>query len=242
MLKKPSAPSLITCQKPSAPSLITCPSQHQQLIHSMSFSSSFASLPDLPATTSDANALTISDSTTCPLLPPSNPFKAYRKHYNIQKGKYRFFRSDLNVVVTPQGHLDYNQDRIEKTKIYHPSAVWPKNSSLHAYLVAVDGSKICWIDQTHDPTTVLIASLSSTISTTLVASHSLAHSDALGLLLTNGLGKLLAFDESSTVYVWDLTTLVKVYTIDTTAQLGRMISMNVTGSKLVAGGTFFSCY
>jgi WD40 repeat protein len=115
---------------------------------------------------------------------------------------------------------------------------WPINVG-DAYLVVFDGNKVCWLDQSvHSTTEILVATITNNPQKLIEPEFTLTgHLMPVGLLLGNGMGDLVSFDESSMVYIWDLEKRQKTGEIDTSEQLSSIISMNVCKNRMVTGGS-----
>eukprot|EP00842_Homolaphlyctis_polyrhiza_P005324 jgi/Hompol1/5793/HPOL_004711-RA len=62
------------------------------------------------------------------------------------------------------------------------------------------------------------------------------HTRGINLILSNFEGNIVSFDDSAVIIVWDLQTLTAMTTINAATILDTVLSMNVHGRRVIAGG------
>ena len=107
----------------------------------------------------------------------------YRIHLNYTENKYGFVRGETSFKINSEFQVT-SWDSPQPSK-KTPLAVWPVES-LKAYLVALEGELVCWLDFA-DLSSVLVARWSCVDNFVIKAERKLeGHASQISLLLSNG--------------------------------------------------------
>jgi WD40 repeat protein len=148
----------------------------------------------------------------------------FRKSWNIRNENHKFILAESNV--------SYSSKQTEDTSSNSQYLlVWPCSLRFY-YLVAYYQNIVCFISGTDATIHSGKIDNGKFIKTKTVNGDQ----DIIGLLLSNEQGKLLSFDESSNVIIWNMLDMEILGRISCAELLSSIISMNVTGNLMIIGG------
>lgn len=164
----------------------------------------------------------------------------YKTHHAIQNANYLFVSDQVDFAIEPepqQNQVAHSPIIPEERK--RVSFIWPFDPS-SVYTLVHCGKKVCWIDTDVDGgmTKIYVTEMRPDSEEQNAEPYFVlkGHQDPIGLILANQDHHLISFDDRCRIFIWDLDTYQCVRVIETEDVLEFIFSMNVEGSRVVAGG------
>jgi WD40 repeat protein len=163
-------------------------------------------------------------------------FQLYQTHFNFHAERYKFVSTDQNCRYHHK--VEYGTFSVDASSPYF---VWP-TVKMNTYLVANVKEYVCWIDNSsynarYDLYVTSLKNKDFLNSRVLRPEKRLeGNMGHLGLLLSNGESLLLAFNDESEAFIWNMDIFEMQGVINTRSFLLSRISMNTNRDYLIAGG------